>query len=304
MNLNVLTTYNCNLHCQHCLFQCPAPQELDSDDFQQAIALLKPFGLKRITFTGGEPLMHTSFEKMVSIAVNAVLDYRIVSNAFEYQVYFPIIQKYRPNFLGFNFSLDGREEMHDTIRGKGSFSQVVEAVRFYTLIGVPITINHVLNLMNYDSFEEFLSFCKENGFIHLKLGGILDNGVNQSLLITTAQRVKLYRSIPELTKRYAIRIDVANSLFNESKLDFCPTITQTNLTLNPLGEFLFCCDIPGSSGRLGHVTEGARLIFENKNRLAERIRLDRIDSILSGSLTDEEQYCVYCFHFTGENVVS
>lgn len=238
--------------------------------------------------------MNPALAEMVRLTSSHNLDYGIISNAYEYMAYFPIIQQDRAHFRGFHFSLDGIEEIHDDIRTTGSFKQVLEAVRFYNLIGVNVIINHVLNGLSYESFESFLELCKENGMTQIKLGGILDSGVNKNLLLSTSQRVDIFGRIPTLRKKYGLRIDISNSLYNDSQLDFCPVITQTNFTFNPKGEFLFCCDIPGVKARLGDVSEDGKHLIKKRLDFSHQIRLDRLEKTTSNSLCERDQYCAYC----------
>jgi len=70
--VRIAVTSACNLRCTYCLRdESEAPQktqQLSVDDASRLMTLLGKMGVKKIRFTGGEPLLHPDIAELVSIA--------------------------------------------------------------------------------------------------------------------------------------------------------------------------------------------------------------------------------------------
>lgn len=300
MHINIITTLNCNFKCKHCIFECPSGKNLSLNLFKKTIEKFLKYDLKSITFTGGEAILNPKLDMMIDVATKNNIKFGIVSNAWLYKEYLPFVQKHRKLFSGFNFSLDGMEKKHDFIRKKGSFKRVVEAVYFYRLIGINVSINYVLSAYNYDELEQIVKLCKDLNVNSLKLAGIIPTKSNKTLLLDFKKRKKAYDYVSDLRKKYNLKIDIANSLLNPvNKLDFCPVITNIGFTLNNKGELIFCCDIPGSCSKVGMPSNNAETLLKKRIDISTKIREERIDKINKNKLKIEDQSCYYCHKFFG-----
>jgi organic radical activating enzyme len=79
-------TESCNLSCRHCYL---APKFDSTGDkyptipielFKTAIREAKPLGLKQVKLTGGEPLLHPQFEKLLAIVRSEGLSLNVETN--------------------------------------------------------------------------------------------------------------------------------------------------------------------------------------------------------------------------------
>jgi MoaA/NifB/PqqE/SkfB family radical SAM enzyme len=299
MHINVITTWKCNFKCKHCIFECPKDEELDFEKYKKVIKKFLPYDLHTLTFTGGEPILHPRIGEMVEFASKNNIYFDIISNAFWYEKYLPIVKKNRKFFRRFCFSLDGLEKTHDFERRKGSFKRVIEAVHFYKKLGIDININFVLNNKNYEEVEEFIAFCKSIEIKRIKLGGIIPTKSNGELQISFDKIKKVYSMIPFLVKKYNISIDVPNSLYNPVKLEFCPVVTNIRFTLNQRGEILFCCDIPGSKSIIGLPIDNVEKLIKKRIEMSNEIRYERMKKIKKSKLKDVDQTCYYCHRWFG-----
>jgi Fe-coproporphyrin III synthase len=109
-------TNRCNLHCTHCYWgrQKKNP-ELDDEQLIDFMKSLRREGLRIIYLLGGEPLLRPricaeagKIFDFTLIFTNGTLGYPPVNNAL------------------YALSIDGPEEIHDSIRGKGTFRKVTE----------------------------------------------------------------------------------------------------------------------------------------------------------------------------------
>lgn len=294
MYLNVITTYKCNLHCKHCIYQCPGKQELKIDVFEKLIEKLIPYGLSSVTFTGGEPIMHSRFNELCQFVAARNLKFKIISNAHLYKKYLPIIQTNRSQFIGFNFSLDGLKKTHDYIRQKGSFEKVIEAIYFYNRIDVKITIQLTLNKRNLNELEDFIKMCADMGVAKFKIGAIVPTSSNHKLQISIGERKRIYYELPKLEKKHRVNIHPTNSLYNPVNINFCPVVNGATLTLNQEGNILYCCNLP--SFIISNPSESVKQIITKKISISREIIEDRVQKNAKSNLEDIDHTCYYCIN--------
>jgi radical SAM protein with 4Fe4S-binding SPASM domain len=125
----------CNLACKHCYVSAYSKNgELDTDTVFSLIDQLVSMGGKSITLSGGEPLLRSDIKGILSYASKRV-KVRLLTNGI-------LIDKTLAQFmvsLGMNvqISLDGSNALiHDSIRGKGTFSQVLETIHLLQENGI------------------------------------------------------------------------------------------------------------------------------------------------------------------------
>lgn len=124
MQVYLLLTESCNLKCSYCIRGVKNNSFLETNIFER-ILKENDFSQDQVLLTGGEPFLHPQFLeifnlclkyfKHVSINTNGVLfDKKLVKN--------------HPH-VHIQISLDGTMEVHDNIRGTGSYLQVLKAIR-------------------------------------------------------------------------------------------------------------------------------------------------------------------------------
>jgi len=120
----VYLTAGCNLACQHCWLS-PVYQpygttggHLDYDLFKLALEEGIPLGLRSVKLTGGEPLLHPDFLRIIDLIKEMNLNAYIETNA---TLMTPEIATHLKENSTVNFisvSLDGaKSETHDSFRG-------------------------------------------------------------------------------------------------------------------------------------------------------------------------------------------
>ena len=157
--LELQITDRCNLRCRHCYIKGKTPQELS---VEQIIEILKEFeemqGL-RLMITGGEPLLHSDFA-----ALNNILPaFRIRKVLFTNGLLLNKALLRGLNVDEIQISIDGLEKGHDALRGSGTFSKALRAVRLAKETGFEVsvaTMVHAKDLEDFDDMEKLFSELK------------------------------------------------------------------------------------------------------------------------------------------------
>ncbi len=124
--LQLHITEKCNLNCRHCYLGEKGEKELELEIIDKAIREFSQTGLK-LLITGGEPLLHSQFWKVLKIAKKYPIRVEVLSNG-------TLITEEKAKKLseyinGVQISIDGLEKGHDSLRGKGSFKKVIKGIK-------------------------------------------------------------------------------------------------------------------------------------------------------------------------------
>ncbi|MGD8700482.1 MAG: radical SAM protein [Gemmatimonadales bacterium] len=164
MLLGVALTEHCNLRCPHCIRDdVTHVRTLEPGVFEsildQARAL---FGPVVASLTGGEPLLHPEFERIVAICAEREVLYRFVTNAWHLKRAIPVLDRYPPQSV--RLSLSGADEaVHDAERGAGSFRRVLLAVALLTSRRVPTYLSIVIDRRDRHQIREAADLAESLG---------------------------------------------------------------------------------------------------------------------------------------------
>ena len=169
--LRISVTDRCNLRCKYCM---PADgvklmnhkDILTYEEITEAVRTLLPFGIRKIRFTGGEPLVRKGFENLVKMVadLNGVEDISITTNGI---LLADKAQQLADNGLNrVNISLDtlDADKYRKLTRG-GDLSKVFQGIEAAKKAGLyPLKINCV-KTANFDEVEQkqLEDFCRRNG---------------------------------------------------------------------------------------------------------------------------------------------
>jgi MoaA/NifB/PqqE/SkfB family radical SAM enzyme len=169
LNCDIELTRHCNLKCKFCYSASgkPLDNELSSKEIKRIISDAKDLGVKTITLTGGEPLLHPNFFEIVDFARSKDIIVQIFSNGtlinsdaakklFSYHV-FPCV------------SIESiQAEVHDNMVGvKGTYEKMFQGIKNLIDVGytkkIPLTINAVITKINYPYLEELWKWADGSG---------------------------------------------------------------------------------------------------------------------------------------------
>lgn len=198
-------TDRCNLNCRHCGSQCDPSKchYIDTDLILKTIpeiaADLKedPF---MICVTGGEPLLHPDFERIIRRINEHNIPWGMTSNA---TLIDPVMaQKLKELSMGsISVSLDGLKEQHEWLRRVfGSFQKAVDGIKNLQNSGFDVQVTSVIHKGNFKDLEEtyrFLSELKVCSWRVINVDPIGRAETNSELFLSKEEIIKLNEFIRE-----------------------------------------------------------------------------------------------------------
>lgn len=175
--VDLFLTYRCNLRCKMCgqwgvagTSKDMSPEELKSelslDEIYKIINDIKTFK-PNVTLFGGEPLMYSNWEKVVSRIKQEGMRCNMITNGI-------LLEKYANSIVDLGvdeiiFSLDGPREVHDEVRGaKGTFDRASRGLKLIRDIkrksgtSKPVvSISSTIFEINYKRLDELISIAEE-----------------------------------------------------------------------------------------------------------------------------------------------
>lgn len=118
----------CNLACRHC-YSTSSPRqarELPADRLETALATLWAHGFRRLSLSGGEPLLHPEVGRIVATARGTGFRVSIVTNG----LLADRLARLLPALDVVAVSLDGARDVHDRVRARrGAFDRAVHTLQ-------------------------------------------------------------------------------------------------------------------------------------------------------------------------------
>lgn len=150
-------TNRCNLKCKYCNAHRLNQEELPTELIFSIIDELRSLGTKFISFTGGEPLLREDIGAIIDYCKNKAFHIAINSNGFILKEKLFSIKNADLVIM----SLDGPEEVHDYIRGHGSYRRVLEAAEALEKEKIRLNFAVTLTKFNSDQVSFLLNKARE-----------------------------------------------------------------------------------------------------------------------------------------------
>jgi radical SAM protein with 4Fe4S-binding SPASM domain len=158
--LELQITDRCNLRCRHCYIgERPESHELTVARIRGVLREFEQMQGLRVLITGGEPLLHSSFD-----AVNALLpEFSLRKVLFTNGLLLSEKRLDGLNVHEIQISIDGMEKAHDLLRGQGTFFKAMAAVRLCLDKGIDVSVSTMVHAMNLGDFDEMDSLFRGLG---------------------------------------------------------------------------------------------------------------------------------------------
>jgi MoaA/NifB/PqqE/SkfB family radical SAM enzyme len=160
LGVSWMLTRRCNKRCRYCGRDADAGKaELSSREALRIVDELAAGSVRFIGFTGGEVLLRDDFGGIVARCISRGMSVKVNTNGSLLRDRWRELRKIDVLQL----SLDGPEDVHDRIRGEGTFRSVRDAIAGAKAHGIPVVLNTVVSRLNADALEYVLAVCRDNG---------------------------------------------------------------------------------------------------------------------------------------------
>lgn len=163
--LRVSVTDKCNLRCRYCMPPqgvtfMPHDEVLRNEEFIRLIDIFVRMGIKKIRFTGGEPLIRKGFFDIISetVKMHPDTDLCVTTNGTLLEEHISDLKKY--NVKKLNISLDTMSrEKFQSLTGVNHFETVINNIERSLSAGFfDIKVNGVLLKSTLDEIDAFLDY--------------------------------------------------------------------------------------------------------------------------------------------------
>lgn len=158
--VSLSVTDRCQLSCSYCAISRRNLPDPDTESLLELITELKNGGCLRIGFTGGEPLLRTDIDRIISAASDSGLYVTLNTNGILLDKFSCIWDRVRLFFV----SLDGPESVHASLRSGHSGNQVMKNIRALTARGHKVITTTVLCSENVASLPYILQSAVSYNF--------------------------------------------------------------------------------------------------------------------------------------------
>ncbi len=287
----------CNLRCPTCLYLLQpgdffaTPQTMSRDNFSR---LLERFGknMKRLTLTGGEPLLHPDIDWFVELALDRGIDVGMPSNGILVGDRLPLLRKISGHV---QISLDAYDKKSFARNRGGSARQwqrIIAGLKTLRDEGISFDISFLISRHNLDEIFAMLDLAFELSPGMARFHSFNPHhGPRDGVLRSDDSKVKntLSRIIGQHDYPFDISLPYVFDRHSEHFRSKICDYPWKGLFVDQAGNVAYCCHLKHQA-EIGNVFSGydfnspAMLAFR-KNLLAGRLPLD----------------CVYCHRrFQGE----
>jgi MoaA/NifB/PqqE/SkfB family radical SAM enzyme len=282
--LNV--TNRCNYRCRTCLRGSQSYEDVPVKCITRFLEQGKALGVQNTVMTGGEPILHPHFDKLVALHDRLGLCFGLVNNGSMHEKYCQALAAHKENVRFIAVSLDGHNaEINDKIRQPGGFDRAIAAIQHYLAEGYQVRVSHILNKWNVEYMTSFMKLM-EKFDVRVNMGFVIANRTNRAVQLDK-DRIPEYRArLRALTVLYRDKMTTASSAGLSQEIAFCPSLqSMHSMTLQFDGEVMFCCDLlrecHGAS--LGNINkEPLKNILPRYGRVVGRLMEERIGALVKG----------------------
>ncbi len=201
-------TENCNLHCTHCYQTGRKTDEMDMpeiihtiDEISDTINIwMDTYGINftpSVNLTGGEPFLMTGIYDIIhAFNIRGFETYLLTNGTLIDEE--AALRLHDLKVQGVQVSIEGPSKVHESIRGKSSFSRSLRGVQNLLDAGLEVTLNVTLSSLNAEYFMDLFRLSSALGVQKLGFSRLVPSGRGQALIkeMLPSRKVKsLYEKI-------------------------------------------------------------------------------------------------------------
>lgn len=163
--LSMVLTRKCNLNCDYCLRDAKVEraEEVEFRLLKDIILTAHHMGCRRCCLTGGEAFLYSKFNDLINLLGDLEWEALVETNGKILDSSKCIFLKEKlGNRLSMSVSLDShRKEIHDSLRGKGSFDAAVKAINLIKGYSIKLETNTIITSQEENDILALVKFNKE-----------------------------------------------------------------------------------------------------------------------------------------------
>jgi SynChlorMet cassette radical SAM/SPASM protein ScmE len=208
-------TSRCNARCRYCYYlnnEGVAYQDLPAQRWISFIQELGRAKVMTVCLAGGEPFIRKDILEIIDSIVENRMRFQVLTNGL--LVTQPLARRLRETgrCCSIQVSLDGsRPEIHESMRGAGSFLPALQAIRVLRQEGLPVTVRVTVHASNIDDLPAIGRLLLEDlGLPAFSTNTISALGTKSKygndLFLSPAQRHLAMKTLAHLDEKYPGRI--------------------------------------------------------------------------------------------------
>lgn len=257
-----IITHACNYKCSFCIRKNLLSEStfVEGKDFVLAISKIKHiFPNSSIVITGGEPFLHPKWEQLLHTATANFSKVIITSNgSFEKDVAAKLTHLLKNN-LFLQISIDGTEDVHNSIRGEGSYRKIIDNILFLKEVSNHVLLSTTVNTTNANCIKQLANILNGYTFGHWKVA--LEQSINplssQSLdvsdwnsLIDDFLPVCRFRVYTQKYFDFPLMDHYMSKGINSDEIIFNCGIGRSKIYVSPTFDILLCSCMNDTIGNL------------------------------------------------------
>ena len=214
-------TNRCNLRCKMCQIPLGNNKEMNTKDIKSLISDAAGLCPNSIVFSGGEPLLRSDIHELIAYTNKYKINTCLVSNGT--LIDDDVAKRLSASGIGVvNISIEGPEDIHDALRGKGNYKKAHEALRHLSRYKIETTIASIVCRNNYKSLPYVMELANEVGVTTVKFQPFSDifliqKDKKKDFLLLDDDLKDINKSIEKvvlLSRKYKISTNPDNYLYN------------------------------------------------------------------------------------------
>jgi len=217
-SLDLEITSRCNARCRYCYYMNNMGVTYQDLPTQRWLDLFQEAGeaaVMSVCFAGGEPFIREDIFELIEGVVRNRMRFQILTNGrlVDREVAKRLKATGRLNSI--QVSLDGsRAEVHDSMRGKGSFEPALKAIQVLKEAGLPLTVRITIHAQNVDDLPAVAHLLlDEIGLPSFSTNSVSSLGTHakygDDMFLTPALRLRAMHVLAELDAKYNGRIEAS-----------------------------------------------------------------------------------------------
>lgn len=155
-------TNRCNLRCLMCQIPEEKTQELSTAQWKKTIKDVSSLGVQTMVFSGGEPLLREDIFELISFTKNHHMNACLTSNGCLINQN-TALKLTKSGIDVVNISIEGEKQIHDYLRGEGSFDKATLALEYLKMHKIESTIAATVSRYNFECLKSVLELAKATG---------------------------------------------------------------------------------------------------------------------------------------------